>query len=253
MDGALTDSPPRRFRARDGVELAWREAGDGRPVVLLHGLMGSGALLLGGCLRRRPWPGRATGSSRPDLRGHGDSGRPHDPAWPPQDVLAVNALALIDHLGLGDYHLAGYSLGGKLVLRLPARGARRARAIVGGQGLDALGAESDRTDGYRRLLAAVASGAAFEPGSPEEGMAGWVKQTGVDPQAVTLLLGTMPRDAAGRAAPGHGARAGGGGRAGQPERVRRRAHRPAAERAACPGPRRSPHRPRRPGAHRGGP
>ena len=187
----MADLPAQRFHGRDGVELAWRELGDGRPVVLLHGLMGSGTLLVSGG-PARAIAGHGYRVILPDLRGHGDSGRPHDPACYPQDVLADDTLALIDHLGLGDYHLAGYSLGGKLVLRLLARGARPARAVVGGQGLDALDAESDRTDGYRRLLAAVASGAAFEPGSPEEGMADWVKQTGVDPRAVTLLLGTMP-------------------------------------------------------------
>ena len=35
-----------------------------------------------------------------------------------RDVLADDGLALIDHLGLDAYHLGGYSLGGKLVLRL---------------------------------------------------------------------------------------------------------------------------------------
>jgi len=33
------------FPGRDGAELAWRELGAGRPLVLLHGLLGSGALL----------------------------------------------------------------------------------------------------------------------------------------------------------------------------------------------------------------
>ena len=43
----MTDLPVHRFRCLDGVELAWREAGSGRPFVLLHGLMGSGARLAG--------------------------------------------------------------------------------------------------------------------------------------------------------------------------------------------------------------
>lgn len=34
-----------RFPGGDGAGLAWRETGDGRPVVLLHGLLGSGSLL----------------------------------------------------------------------------------------------------------------------------------------------------------------------------------------------------------------
>jgi pimeloyl-ACP methyl ester carboxylesterase len=193
----VTDLPVHRFRGRDGVELAWREIGDGPPVVLLHGLMGSGALMASDGLA----PAIAERGYRvvlPDLRGHGDSARPHDPACYPPDVLADDGLALIDHLGLGAYHLGGYSLGGKVVLRLLARGARPARAIVGGQGLDALDAQSGRTDGYRRLLAAVADGAAFKPGSPEEGLAGWLAQTGADPRAIGCLLDSFvatPQDA----------------------------------------------------------
>jgi pimeloyl-ACP methyl ester carboxylesterase len=193
----VTDLPVYRFRGRDGVELAWREIGDGPPVVLLHGLMGSGALMASD----GPAPALAARGYRvvlPDLRGHGDSGRPHDPACYPPDVLADDGLALIDHLGLDAYHLGGYSLGGKLVLRLLARGARPARAIVGGQGLDALDAETGRTDGYRRLLATVADGSVFKPGSPEEALAGWLAQTGADPRAIGYLLDSWvatPREA----------------------------------------------------------
>ena len=47
----------------------------------------------------------------PDLRGHGDSARPHDPAAYPPDALADDGLALIEQLGLTDYDLGGYSLG----------------------------------------------------------------------------------------------------------------------------------------------
>ena len=193
----MTDSPVRRFPGRDGAELAWREIGDGPPVVLLHGLMGSAALMASN------GPARAIAARGyrvilPDLRGHGDSARPHDPARYPPDVLADDGLALIDHLGLDGYHLGGYSLGGKLVLRLLARGARPAGAIVGGQGLDALDAETGRTDGYRRTLAAIASGDALEPGSPEEAVAGWLAQAGADPRAIGYLLDSWvatPREA----------------------------------------------------------
>jgi pimeloyl-ACP methyl ester carboxylesterase len=184
----MTDLPVHLFSRPDGVELAWREVGSGRPFVLLHGLMGSGALLAGQSLV----PALAGHGYRvivPDLRGHGDSGRPHDSACYPADILADDMLALIGFLGLGDYDLGGYSMGGKLVLRLLARGARPAHAVVGGQGLDALDAESDRTDGHRRMLAAVAAGAALPAGSPE---ADWVRQSGVDALAVGFVLGTFP-------------------------------------------------------------
>jgi pimeloyl-ACP methyl ester carboxylesterase len=193
----MPDLAVHRFRCPDGVELAWREVGAGRAFVLLHGLMGSGARLAGQGLV----PALAEHGYRvvlPDLRGHGDSGRPHDPASYPPDILADDMLALIGHLGLDDYDLGGYSMGGKLVLRLLARDARPAHAVVGGQGLDALDAESDRTDGHRRILAAVASGTALPAGSPDEAMANWIRQSSVDPRAVGLVLGTfmaMPADA----------------------------------------------------------
>jgi pimeloyl-ACP methyl ester carboxylesterase len=193
----MTDLTSQRFQGRDGAELAWREIGDGRPVVLLHGLIGSGTLLASSGLARAIAE-RGYRVILPDLRGHGDSARPHDPARYPPDVLADDGLALIDQLGLDDYRLAGYSAGGKVVLRLLARGARPARAVVGGQGLDALDAESDRTGGYRRMLAAAANGDTFAPGSPEEAFTGWITQVGADPRAIGYLLGSLiatPRDA----------------------------------------------------------
>lgn len=193
----MTDPPVHRFAGRDGLELAWRETGHGRPLVLLHGLMGSGAQLLGSELAS----GLAASGHRvilPDLRGHGDSGRASDAVWYPPDVLADDGLALIDQLGLDDYDLGGYSLGGKLVLRLLARGARPARAFVAGQGLDAIDAESNRTGGHRGLLAAMADGADFEPGSQEATMAAWIRQIGADPRAIGHVLSTFvatPADA----------------------------------------------------------
>lgn len=158
--------------------------------MLLHGLMGSGAGLAGLGLVAA-LAGRGYRVILPDLRGHGDSGRPHDPARYPPDILADDVLALVGHLGLDDYDLGGYSMGGKLVLRLLARGARPARAVVGGQGLDALDAESDRTAGHRRLLAAVASGATFPPGSPEAGMADGIRRSNIDARAVGHVLDTF--------------------------------------------------------------
>src|ERR1700722_11758965 len=128
----MTDLPVHLFPSPDGVKLAWREVGSGRPFVLLHGLMGSGALLAGQGLV----PGLAESGHRvilPDLRGHGDSGRPHDSACYPPDILANDMLALIGNLGLDDYDLGGYSMGGKLVLRLLARGPPPAHSGVRGQ------------------------------------------------------------------------------------------------------------------------
>ncbi len=154
-----------RFAGRDGVELACREAGSGRPLVLLHGFMGAGSHMLD--------YGRASAFAEqgyrvivPDFRGHGDSAKPHDPAAYPPDVLAEDGLALVGHLGLGDgdYDLGGYSLGGRIVVRMLLRGAKPGRAIVAGQGLAKVSGPQGGGVNHR-VLTALVDGVAIEPGS----------------------------------------------------------------------------------------
>lgn len=180
----------KRFAGRDGAELAYRETGDGRPLVLLHGFTGTGRQLIESGLAGAI-AGHGFRVIVPDLRGHGDSARPHDPAAYPPDVLALDGLALVESLGLGpgDWDLAGYSLGGRIVLRMLARGSRPARAVIGGQGLDATDGATSRTGGYRELLEAMIDGT-IEPGSPKARFAQWLTETGGDPQALLHVLGT---------------------------------------------------------------
>jgi pimeloyl-ACP methyl ester carboxylesterase len=185
----MTEPTVHRFRGRDGLELAYREIGEGRPLVLLHGFMGTASLWL------RDGPAAAIAGQGyrvilPDLRGHGDSARPHDAASYPPDVLADDGLALVDRLGLDDYDLGGYSLGARIVLRMLARGARPAHAIVAGQGLDAIDSATSRTGRYRRVLAAIVNGDPMEPGSPDAQMARWMTRSAEDPQALLHVLDT---------------------------------------------------------------
>ncbi|MGW4063056.1 alpha/beta fold hydrolase [Amycolatopsis sp. NPDC004747] len=171
------------FHARDGRELAYRTLGSGRPLVLFHGFTGSG----------RDWLGPAVALADhghrviiPDLRGHGASAAPHDPAAYPPDVLADDGFALLGQLGLDDYDLGGYSFGGRVVLRLLARGARPGRAVVAGQGLDAVQRATSRTGVYHAALTTLIDGGPVAPGSP----AYWIRQAGGDPVALRHVLGT---------------------------------------------------------------
>lgn len=188
----------RCFTARDGLELAFRQVGEGRPLILLHGFAGDG----------RQWIDHgyaaafAEGGHRvilPDLRGHGASARPHRAAAYPPDVLAEDGLALVEALGLDVYDLVGYSLGGRVVLRMLVRGARPARAVVAGQGLDATSPATDRTGRYRRVLTAMVDGTPLEP--EERVMADWLAHSGGDPRALLLVLDSLvgtPPQALGR-------------------------------------------------------
>jgi pimeloyl-ACP methyl ester carboxylesterase len=180
-----------QFSGRDGQELARREDGSGRPLILLHGFMGNGS----------HWFDYGLGNTfveqgyrviLPDLRGHGQSTTSHDPAAYPPDVLADDGLALIEHLGLaeGEYDLGGYSLGGRIVLRMLARGAKPARAVAAGQGLAKVsGPQGGGVN--QRMLTALVNGEEFEPGSPEARRAPWLTQFGADPQALLHVMGSL--------------------------------------------------------------
>ena len=173
------------FRGHDGVRLAYRELGEGRPLILIHGYLSAGMAMAG---IARKIAGRGYRVILPDLRGHGESARPHDAGADPPEALAGDGLALVEHLGLTDYDLAGYSLGGRTVIRMLARGAAPGRAIAGGQGLEAITHTVGRGGQYRHVLTNFGT---FEAGSPEQAMEDRVKASGGDPIALALVLGTF--------------------------------------------------------------
>jgi pimeloyl-ACP methyl ester carboxylesterase len=173
------------FGAADGTKLAWHETGEGPPVVLLHGLFSDA---------RTNWirfghaaeiAGRGLRVIMPDLRAHGDSGKPHDPAFYPPDILADDGLALIAHLGLKDYDLGGYSLGARTAVRMVAKGARPKRLIVSGMGLAGLHSTGHRAEHFKTILTGLGT---HERGSPEWMAEAFLKTTGGDPAALLPLL-----------------------------------------------------------------
>lgn len=180
-----------RFAGGDGVELACHETGSGRPLILLHGFMGSGSHMMElGLVRALAGQGHRV--ILPDFRGHGDSAKPHDLAAYPPDVLAGDGLALVEHLGLGtaDYDLGGYSLGARIVVRMLVRGAQPGRAIVAGQGLAKVSGPQGGSQSHR-VLRALLDGAAIEPGSADAPLANWVSNVGADSRVLLHVLNSL--------------------------------------------------------------
>jgi pimeloyl-ACP methyl ester carboxylesterase len=124
----------------------------------------------------------------PDLRAHGHSTKPHEAAAYPPDVLVHDGLALIAHLGLTDYDLGGYSLGGRTAVRMAIAGARPSRLIVSGMGLQGLLRTGGRAAHFRKILTGLGT---FERGSPEWMAEAFLKTTGGDPKALLPLLGSF--------------------------------------------------------------
>jgi pimeloyl-ACP methyl ester carboxylesterase len=179
------------FSGRDGVELAYHEIGSGRPLILLSGFAGSAAR----GLEHGPAVPVAEQGHRvvlPDFRGHGSSARPHHPAAYPPDVLADDGLALVEHLGFGDgdYDLGGYSLGGRIALRMLARGAKPGRAVVAGQGVAKVSGPQGGGANHR-VLTALVDGLEIEPGSRDARIAGMLSVVGADPRALLCVLASL--------------------------------------------------------------
>ena len=114
------------------------QTGTTRPLVLLHGLFSSAVMnwIKYGHAAMLAEAGFEV--IMPDLRAHGQSEAPHDPAAYPPDVLAKDLVALVTALGLTDYDLGGFSLGSRTAVRGVIGGLRPARLILGGMGLDGL-------------------------------------------------------------------------------------------------------------------
>jgi pimeloyl-ACP methyl ester carboxylesterase len=127
-----------RWTASDGIELAWHELGQGRPVVLLHGLFSDATMnwIKFGHAARIAADGFRV--IMPDLRAHGLSGRPHEPEYYPEGILARDLRELVALLGLTEFDLGGFSLGARTTVEGVGEGLRPRRAVLGGAGLDGL-------------------------------------------------------------------------------------------------------------------
>lgn len=143
-----------RFSSFDGTDLAFRDEGEGPPVLLLHGLFSSAEVnwVRYGTAARLVAAGHRL--ILPDLRGHGASAVPEDADGWPQDVLAKDAEALVAHLGLGpELVVGGYSLGARTTVRLLVRGVvRPAAAILAGMGLEGLTGGAARGAWFARMI-----------------------------------------------------------------------------------------------------
>jgi len=174
-----------RFASFDGVEIAWQALGEGRPLVLIHGLFSNAWtnwIRYGHAARLAEAGHRVI---MPDLRGHGLSARPHEASAYPPDVLARDGMAVVAHLGLTDYDLGGYSLGGRTVVRMLVDGASPRRAIVAGMGLSGVTDTGHRADHFRHIVTGLGT---HPRGTPEWTAEAFLKTTGADPQAMLPLL-----------------------------------------------------------------
>jgi pimeloyl-ACP methyl ester carboxylesterase len=110
-----------------GVSLAGDDAGEGIPVVLLHGLTASRRYVVMGS------KGLERGGHRVvayDARGHGRSGPAPGPEAYGYDVLAADLLAVLDDRGIDRAVVAGASMGAHTLLRVALEHPERVAGAV---------------------------------------------------------------------------------------------------------------------------
>ncbi|GAA3763070.1 alpha/beta fold hydrolase [Micromonospora maritima] len=115
---------PGRYADVNGVHLYFETHGSGRPMILLHGGLGSGEMFT----PVLPTLAATHQVILVDLQGHGrtaDVDRPLDMA-----LMADDVAALIDHLGLDRPDLVGFSLGGGVAMHVAFRHPEKVGRLV---------------------------------------------------------------------------------------------------------------------------
>src|SRR5438477_9331745 len=105
----MSDPQTHFWTASDEIELAFHELGQGRPVILLHGLFSDAQM---NWIRFGHADRIAAAGFRvimPDHRAHGLSAKPQETENYPRGILARDVRELVALLGLTDFDLGGFS------------------------------------------------------------------------------------------------------------------------------------------------
>lgn len=187
-------SGPRRESvvAFDGTELVVHRRGPGdgggRPVLLLHGLFSNAAMNWVRFSHAATLAEAGFEAIMPDLRAHGDSGKPHEPAAYPLGVLVRDVEAVVEALGLEQFDLVGFSLGARTAAAAAVAGLSPRRLVLAGMGLEGLGGRERRVGFF---IDAIDRFDEIKQGDPAFMTMQFIKTMKIDRVAARLLLGTL--------------------------------------------------------------
>jgi pimeloyl-ACP methyl ester carboxylesterase len=111
---------------RDGVKIYYEVRGNGPPLLLTHGYSSTSAM----------WQGQVEALSKHhklvlwDMRGHGQSDYPDNPAAYSEALTVADMAALLDEIGADSAIVGGLSLGGYMSLAFYRAHPQRVRALL---------------------------------------------------------------------------------------------------------------------------
>ena len=121
----------------EGVRIAYRDEGEGAPILLIHGFASNSAAnwVDPSWLRTLEEAGRRVIAF--DNRGHGMSDKLYEPDRYGAPTMAEDARRLLDHLGIERADVMGYSMGARIAAFLVLNHPERVRsAIFAGLGIN---------------------------------------------------------------------------------------------------------------------
>ena len=184
----MTDARQETAIARDGVHLAVHVMGEGRPVLLLHGLFSNAQTNWIRYGHAATLAAAGFTAIMPDLRAHGQSEAPHEPDAYPPDVLVRDVEDIVAHCELADFDLAGFSLGARTSAAAVIAGVRPRRLVLAGMGMEGLSGWQRRAAFF---LDAIDRFDEVKRGDPAYFAVQFMKSTKVDRVAARLLLGSV--------------------------------------------------------------
>ncbi|UTP41018.1 alpha/beta fold hydrolase [Phenylobacterium sp. LH3H17] len=111
---------------RDGVEIYYEVHGEGPPLLLTHGFSATAQMWKGQIDALAPHFQLITW----DMRGHGQSDYPDDPAAYSEEATVADMAAILDAVGARDAIIGGLSLGGYMSLAFHLAHPERTRALL---------------------------------------------------------------------------------------------------------------------------
>jgi pimeloyl-ACP methyl ester carboxylesterase len=120
-----------------GVKIHYKTAGNGEPVVLIHGFAASAEMWDNNPQTKTKVFSELAKRYRVialDCRGHGKSDKPHDPKLYGQEMVE-DIVRLLDHLRIEKAHIVGYSMGAAIAGHLLVTHPERLRSVTLGGGV----------------------------------------------------------------------------------------------------------------------
>lgn len=165
----------------DGVPIAWESVGDehAEAVLFVHGSALSKAIWRGMGYVKALAPKYRVITM--DMRGHGRSGKPHDPRSYRMETVVSDVLAVLDAAQVAQTHYVGYSFGARAGFALGVTAPERMRSFV------SLAGSYRISEGSIAQLFFADYDQALANGGMDAFIAGWEAQIGHRVDPVTRL------------------------------------------------------------------